>query len=105
MPAKNPKQYASDHYQQNKDKYITSSVKSRQHRRDTVTSIKAAKGCKYCGVNHPAVLDFHHREPKEKSFTISSGINDKSLSAILAEIEKCDVVCSNCHRMQHYYGN
>lgn len=59
--------------------------------------------CLYCPERHPACLDFHHRTPRFKRFTISvavaSGICIKSL---LKEIKKCDIVCSNCHRKLEY---
>ena len=59
--------------------------------------------CKSCGENHPATLDFHHRDPKEKEATVSSLLaNLKSKDSILKEIEKCDVLCANCHRKHHH---
>lgn len=46
------------------------------------------------------MLDFDHRERSEKKFTIGAMISRKSISigALVAEIEKCDVRCANCHR-------
>lgn len=59
--------------------------------------------CKYCPETHPSCLDFHHRNPAEKSFNISSSqLGNRSISAIDAEIAKCDVICSNCHRKLHW---
>lgn len=59
--------------------------------------------CSVCGENRLPVLDFHHRDPNEKEGSISSLVNDgSSKSRVLKEIEKCDVLCSNCHRMLHY---
>ena len=59
--------------------------------------------CKVCGFNHPAALDFHHIDPKEKFKTVSdlkwSGCSHETF---ITEIEKCDVLCSNCHRIKHW---
>jgi hypothetical protein len=67
-------------------------------RRDKHRQMKSDRGCGRCGNSDGRVLDFHHRNPGEKLFTIS---NRRTLGekTILAEIEKCDVLCANCHRI------
>lgn len=65
--------------------------------------IAAAKDvpCADCGGRFPAcAMDFDHRDPAEKSFGI--GPRNHGFAAIRAEIEKCDVVCANCHRIRHH---
>jgi hypothetical protein len=62
--------------------------------------IDAAKDvpCARCGVSYPPyVMDFHHRDRSTKKFAVGSG--SRSVKATLEEIAKCDVVCSNCHRI------
>lgn len=66
-----------------------------------VNQYKADHGCKRCGETRYWVLDFHHPDPNEKEFNISDGIRNK-FETILPEIQKCDVLCSNCHRDWHY---
>lgn len=56
--------------------------------------------CICCGEDEPACLDFHHLDPNEKDFQIA-GSQQRSWTKILAEIEKCVVLCSNCHRKVH----
>ncbi len=57
------------------------------------------KPCADCGKTFPPyVMDFDHRDPSKKLYLISRIARIKSVSKILAEIEKCDLVCSNCHR-------
>jgi len=77
----------------------------RDHREKTVRKareIKLAVGCSICGYKaHHAALEFHHRDPATKKFRVADGRN-YSLKAVLLEIEKCDVVCSNCHRVLEY---
>jgi len=72
----------------------------RKDRTALMQRIKAERGCLYCGTCHPLVLDFHHRNPADKSFTISQ-IPTTNIPKLLAEVEKCDVVCRNCHMLVH----
>lgn len=63
--------------------------------------------CMDCNqVYPPFVMDFDHREPDQKEFTIaraySSLYGQKKLEA---EVAKCDVVCSNCHRVRTHERN
>jgi hypothetical protein len=44
-------------------------------------------------------MDFDHRDEKEKSFIISGSYNRKK-EVLLKEIKKCDIICSNCHRIR-----
>jgi hypothetical protein len=64
---------------------------------------KATVRCTRCGEDHPATLDFHHRNPDEKDFAAFE-ISHRSWgkARILREIAKCDVLCANCHRKLHY---
>ena len=59
--------------------------------------------CVDCGESDPVVLDFDHRDPKEKYKTISQIKTYRLGIHILdAEIKKCDVRCANCHRRRHF---
>ena len=69
----------------------------RRSRRDFLQQHKDVP-CKDCGGEYPAyVMDFDHRELDEKLFSVSEGYR-LSMSRLMAEIAKCDVVCANCHR-------
>lgn len=58
--------------------------------------------CTKCGYDkNITALDFHHREKSEKDFTISSSKKLQITQEIKDELDKCDVVCSNCHREIH----
>ena len=59
------------------------------------------KKCSECGFDHPAALDFHHIDPDTKEFAVST-MKSLSLSRILEEIKKCEILCANCHRIKHY---
>jgi hypothetical protein len=72
-------------------------------------TIKQGLSCVRCGENHPACIDFHHRDAETKLFEIGHAVRSQmSKAKILAEIEKCDALCANCHRKVHWeekYGS
>lgn len=66
-------------------------------------ALKATLVCSKCGENHPACLEFHHRDSKEKEVGIAICVRQGwSQKRILEEMAKCDVLCSNCHRKHHW---
>ena len=93
-------------YPKNKAKHIKMVAVTRERRRQEGREfIKTLKlNCKNCGESDQACLDFHHRNPKEKDFNVSRGL-EFSRKTILKEIAKCDVLCSNCHRKLHSRGD
>lgn len=54
--------------------------------------------CLDCGSRDPEVLECDHREPDKKSFDVSAMLYSYSWFNIKKEIDKCDIVCSNCHK-------
>jgi hypothetical protein len=53
--------------------------------------------CLLCGYNKcPRALEFHHRDANEKTFDLSSAC--RGWNKIKIELDKCDLLCSNCHR-------
>ena len=64
--------------------------------------------CEKCGFDkHPKAIDFHHRIPEEKLFGIGKFINgrqcnDENKVIVLIELKKCDCLCANCHRIEHF---
>ena len=75
--------------------------------RNKIRAIQYLGGrCMHCGFDHPSGLQFHHRDPATKSF----GVTAKELSTpkkrpwdsvIVPELEKCDLLCANCHFLEH----
>lgn len=68
------------------------------------TKIKAVEHmggcCKLCGYKaYIQALEFHHLDPLQKDFAISGGSH--SWVKIQSEIEKCVLLCANCHRETH----
>lgn len=70
-----------------------------------VRSIKEQSSCTRCGFDDARALDFHHRDGQEKDEILSRvHIRGWGKERILAEIAKCDVLCANCHRIEHHQG-
>jgi transposase-like protein len=94
------------YYQKHKIKRQATAAERKYRLYEYLQRIKAQARCKYCGENHPAVLQFHHRDPKEKEFDVSQFVyRQKGGPARLeAEIAKCDILCANCH-LKHHYDN
>ena len=60
--------------------------------------------CMKCGGEfQPCVFDFHHRNPAEKEHKIGT-LCSRSWENIVKELDKCDLLCANCHRIEHH-GN
>lgn len=56
-----------------------------------------------CGYNKClAALEFHHKDPSKKDFGISKGGINKSWEKLKTELDKCVLLCSNCHKEIHY---
>lgn len=60
--------------------------------------------CQLCGYKKCfAALEFHHRNFEEKDFSISSKYKNKNINLVIKkELDKCDVLCVNCHRETHF---
>ena len=75
---------------------------SRQYRltRRAYVDAKKEGPCEDCGVVYPSyVMDFDHRDPATKHRGVATAVSEGwAIARIQAEIDKCDLVCSNCHR-------
>lgn len=80
---------------------VLSRAKTLKERNEEYIIQKKSCGCAKCGEKRHYVLDFHHKNPQEKSNTINN-LRTSSYQVLDAEIEKCIVLCSNCHREFHY---
>lgn len=90
------------YYQKNKKKWSEYRKKQREEAKAYVRNAKSG-GCVKCGEDHLACLEFHHRDPEQKDFQLSDVHNKRFCSKrIQKEIDKCDVLCANCHRKEHW---
>lgn len=73
-----------------------------KRRAEWAKTLKAGRPCTDCGRTLAgSQMHWHHRDPATKSFKISQGAYRHSRPKILAEIEKCDLLCAPCHRARH----
>lgn len=79
-------------------------VLTRQKRQARKRAIIAYKGgkCERCGYDRcMAALQFHHRDPKQKTRQIAVMLS-WAWARIMDEVDKCDLVCANCHAETHF---
>lgn len=78
-----------------------------RNRKEKAILLKGSK-CNICGIEYnkenSAIFDFHHRiKEKDKIRLNTSNLTRFSWDTILKELEKCDLLCSNCHRLLHFW--
>lgn len=95
-------EYRKAYYQENSEKQIGQAIQYKKSFIEWFNSLKATLCCKNCGEPRFWILDFHHRDPAEKDTEVSALLKMGNKKKILSEIEKCDVLCANCHRDLHY---
>jgi hypothetical protein len=78
----------------------------RQKAKAYVIDVKSTNHCKDCGVHHPFyVLQFDHVRGVKEFDLWRAGDSVCSLKRIQDEIDKCDIVCANCHSVRTYKRN
>ena len=94
--------YKKAHYAANKQRYIKNAsawnAKLSAKRIAWLLDYFTTHPCVDCGETDPVVLEFDHL--RDKLFEVAEGIRYRSWKAVLAEIEKCEVRCANCHRRE-----
>lgn len=85
-------EYCANHYARIK----------RERNWEKIIEIKGNR-CSRCGGEfHWSVFDMHHRDPSVKDFNIGGKLHSYTWERIEQELEKCDLLCANCHRLTHY---
>lgn len=82
--------------------YMREAVKRRRKKvRDMAREYKGGK-CLICGYKKcPRALSFHHLDPKKKDFGVAAKGFTRSWDKIRKEIDKCVLLCANCHMEIH----
>lgn len=90
-------------YYKNKDKIRLYKRKIRQSKIEYVRKLKEVP-CKDCGDEYPHyVMDFDHTIASSKKATVNRLAGERAgWLTLKQEIEKCEVVCANCHRIRTY---
>lgn len=89
------------YYLSNKDKVRKRAKVFHKKVMDYINSRKSI-GCYICSEKDIACLDFHHL--RDKVTEVAKLIGNDNLTQIKTEIDKCVVLCANCHRKLHFYG-
>ena len=92
--------YGREHYEANRQRYIDQAAQSKRRLRLERTKYLIVyfetHPCVDCGERDAVVLEFDHL--RDKAFDIGTKLIHRTWESVLEEIEKCEVVCANCHR-------
>ena len=96
------KRKLKEHYDNNKEYYAEKKRNRTQMIREYINSVKTNAQCTHCPEDDIACLDFHHEGDKEFELGTAAS-NGVALDRVKKEIDKCIILCSNCHRKLRYY--
>lgn len=81
---------------------VESVQKRRNKLKEKAVEYKGGK-CEKCGYDKClAALEFHHLDPNEKDFGVGQNGHTRSWEKIKIELDKCIMLCANCHREIHW---
>lgn len=82
--------------------YLIRAVHKRRRKvREQAIEYKGGQ-CERCGYNQCLdAFEFHHRDPTQKDFSISNKGYTRSWKKVQEELDKCAILCANCHREVH----
>ena len=99
------REYNKKWYQVHKERLFEKRKQHHAKMREWLQQYKSKLCCVQCGESHPSWLQFHHRNREEKSFNVGKiigGWRYITIKKLESEIEKCDILCGNCHAMYHW---
>ena len=94
--------YAKTHYESNKELYKQRAKSSQQKLIEEYREYKSKCSCQVCGETRHWCLSFHHTDPSQKDIEVATILTYNNRKRLFEEIEKCIVVCHNCHADIHY---
>lgn len=85
----------------NPNQYINQKLRGLKRKQEIVSNLGGK--CAICGYqNNLAALEFHHVDPSQKKHPLDlRHFSNMTLEALQQEIDKCILVCANCHREIH----
>lgn len=110
------RQWAREYYARNKEKckarhsiwvlnnkaYMLEYQRNKKRERKLEAISYLGGVCKDCNIkHHQAVFEFHHLDPKTKDRDPSKVLG-LSWKRIVEELDKCVLLCANCHRLRHH---
>jgi hypothetical protein len=97
------REYRRKWYANNKQSAKIAIKRRKREIKAWLSEYKATLKCSRCPETHPACLEFHHKNPLEKDINVGWVASwGWSVERITKEIDKCIVLCANCHRKQHW---
>ena len=98
------REYKKKHYYNSKEAHYIRNKQTKDKLKNIV-NIKKLKGCYICSESFQQCLEFHHLDKKDKYEDISVLTKLGSIKKLMTELEKCVILCANCHRKTHYDPN
>lgn len=83
------------------DQYKKWSRTKLENRAKRFLDYKSTLKCLTCGENDPICLDFHHEGNEKAEGGVARLATHSSWNKVMEEVNKCVVLCSNCHRKKH----
>ena len=98
------REYSSEWYKKNRDKTIAKTKRNSERILAWLRDYKTTHGCSKCSYNtHAVALDFHHVDESRKEFPLNAAQRRRyGMERIKKEVDKCIILCANCHRVHHY---
>jgi hypothetical protein len=95
--------YGKKYYELHREKCVERNRVYQAKQKKLWWEFKKTLKCAKCGESHPACIDFHHldRNDKDKRH-VNVLIKNRQYAQAYREVEKCLVVCANCHRKIHW---
>jgi hypothetical protein len=93
-------EYQKRYRKENWENYKKTELARYHKKRKILDEIKGSIGCVICGEKDPCCLDWHHVDVETKILPVSCLLQN-SMEYIFREIEKCILLCANCHRKEH----
>ena len=92
------KLYRKQHRKEHPEIHIQQALRRQKRRGDWLNQQKTS--CIICGESEACCIDFHHKTPEQKNFTIGKK-RSLNIETLQEEINKCVCLCANCHRKVH----
>lgn len=97
------KDYDHERHKNQRTKIMAQKKIRKQDINNWYMELKSKLECSLCPESHPACLTFHHTDPTTKETEVAQAVAwHWSKERILKEIEKCIVLCFNCHAKHHF---
>lgn len=94
--------YSKRYYEEHKAETFARNQRTRRRQKLKLLELKAQSPCTDCGNKfHPFIMEFDHTDPSNKLFPVGRA-GGRSGTQISKEMEKCELVCANCHKMRTF---